>query len=157
LLRSARGNCIVSSMAPRTQSPALRRPTWQKFLLGAGLLAALLGVQQAAAAKKSKKNQGVASVQDPKVDALIDARQDLVRECVIKNGIQKGATVIDLNVQLLLSGEGRVADTSVTATTNGGDKKGLETCVGAALGAIRFPSGLPSMSRVVRTWHFAVK
>lgn len=145
-------------MAPRTEGPAPRRPSWQKFLLSVGLLVALAGAQQAAAAsKKAKKSLGVASIQDPKVDALIDAKQDLVRECVIKNGIQKGATLVDLSVQLLLSSEGYVADTSVTATVNGGDKKGLETCIGAALKSIRFPSGLPSMSRVVRTWHFAVK
>lgn len=147
-------------MAARTAS------TLQKLLLGLGLLGVLAPVitaehprAEAAAkvTKKPKKEKGVNSVQDPKVDALVDAKQDLVRECVIRHGIQQGASKVDLDVQLLLSGEGHVADTTVKATVDGGDKKGLEGCIAAALQTIRFPSGLPSMSRVVRTWHFAVK
>ncbi len=91
------------------------------------------------------------------IDARFDASLPDVRNCALQNGINLGATAVDLQAKVLIGADGRVIGAEVTATTDGGNKKGIETCVSAVLQKMTFPTATSSLRQLLRTWRFATR
>ena len=130
-----------------------RRPALAFAITILGGVQLLLGAAPIAA-RPSHHDKG--SNYNAAVETLFDTQQPAIRECALQNGIYKGAKSIDLNAKILVNGAGRVFSAQVTAKTDGGDRKGIETCVAKVLQGMKFPT-TSSFREIFRNWRFAIQ
>jgi len=130
-----------------------RRPILALAMIILGGVQFLLGAARVAA-RPSHHDKG--SGYNAAVETLFDAQQPAIRECALQKGIYQGAKSIDLNAKILVNGTGRVFSAQVTAKTDGGDRKGIETCVAKVLQGMKFPT-TASFREIFRNWRFAIQ
>jgi hypothetical protein len=118
------------------------------LLLGLAFELAGVGLCEAKSVRKPKVNP---------IEAQFDAKLPDVRDCALFNGINLGASAVDLQAKVLIGSDGRVIGAEVTATTDGGNKQGIETCVSAVLQKMTFPTATTSLRQLLRNWRFAIR
>lgn len=126
--------------------------------LAAGLLCFVCAValEGEASAKKGDKKPKPKSAQTAYEDVL-DAQKPAVVECVMEHGLKKGATSVELQIAMRLTGIGQILSCEVGVNQKGGDKDAMSTCVKKAVSAGQFPRIASPLVELSRTWTFAFK
>lgn len=125
------------------------------FLTSAVATSLTMATVQPAAAKPKKAKPPIKA--PPNFEPLFEAQQPAIRDCALENGINKGATSVDLKAKILISRDGRVFGAEVTAKLEGqGDRPAVEACVSKVLQGMMFPPAGGTFRQLLRNWRFAM-